>query len=132
MACWKSLRFQLRMFLYAVSGAIDILVEHFSSLDLTKVKSKRVESFTVGCRDPDFLFINVCELQTKREIKEPKRFLYSKATMEPDAIESEDKFHAELEGAYRTVMQDPVVSDECKKCFTVALNYHQNKRQKTG
>ena len=85
----------------------------------------------MGCREPDFLFINVCELQTKREIKEPKRFLYSKATMEPDAIESEDKFHAELEGAYRTMMQDPVVSDECKKCFTVALNYHQNKRQKT-
>ena len=53
--------------------------------------------------------------------------------MEPDAnIESEDKFHTELEGAYIKVMQDPAVSDEYKKGLEVALNFHQNKRQKTS
>ena len=100
------------MFLCTVSDAIDIFVEHFSSLDLTKVKTKRAESFTL--------------------ILNPERFLYSKATMEWDAIESEDKLHAKLEGAYRTVMQDPAVPDECKKGLEVALNYHQNKRQNTS
>ena len=37
---WKSLRSQLRMFLYAVSNGIDFLVDHFSSLDLDKVANK--------------------------------------------------------------------------------------------
>ena len=40
MESWKSLRSGIRMFLYAVSNAIDILVEHFSSIDLAKVRNK--------------------------------------------------------------------------------------------
>ena len=40
MESWKSLRSGLRMFLYAVSNAIDILVEHFSSIDLAKTGNK--------------------------------------------------------------------------------------------
>ena len=45
MKCWKSLRSELRMFLHAVSNAIDILVEHFSSMDLAKVTKKRDDAF---------------------------------------------------------------------------------------
>ena len=59
------------MFLYAVSDAIDILVAHFSFLNLTKVKTKRAESFMVRWREPDFLFTNVHELQIKGEIINP-------------------------------------------------------------
>ena len=44
---WQALRSELIMFLYAVSDAIDILVAHFSSLNLTKVETKRAKSFTV-------------------------------------------------------------------------------------
>ena len=59
MASWKSLRSKLKMFLYAVSNAIDILVEHFGSPNLKKVETKRAKSFTIGWREPDFLFTNV-------------------------------------------------------------------------
>ena len=38
MECWKSLRSGLRMFLHVVSNATDILVEHFSSMDLAKLE----------------------------------------------------------------------------------------------
>ena len=43
--CWKLLRSGLRMFLHAVSTAIDILVEHFSSMDLA---NKRHDAFKLG------------------------------------------------------------------------------------
>ena len=124
---WHALRSELRMFLHVMSYAIDILVAHFSSLD------KRAESFSVGWREPDFLFTNVHELQTKREIIEPQRFLYSKAMMEPDAnTKSDDKLHAEFEAAYRRTMPDPVISEECKKGLKGMMNFHQNKRHKTS
>ena len=103
------------MSLYSVSNAIDILVEHFSSLDMTKVENKRAQSFTMGWREPDFLSTNVHELQTKRQIENLER--YSKATMELDAIESEEKLHIKMEGDYRKVMQDPTLPDKCKKGF---------------
>ena len=45
---WKSLRSGLQRFLYAVSNAIDILVEHFSSLNLEKVRHKRAEAWEKG------------------------------------------------------------------------------------
>ena len=70
MASWKSLRLELRMFLYVVPSAIDILVEYFSSLSLTKVKSKRAESWTVGWREPDFLFTNVWKLKADKTTQE--------------------------------------------------------------
>ena len=48
MESWKSPRSGLRMFLHAVSNAIDILVEHFSSMDLAKVTKKREDAFRMG------------------------------------------------------------------------------------
>ena len=119
------------MFLYAVSDAIDILVAHFSSLDLTKFESKGAKSFSVGRREPGFLFTNVHELQTKREIIEPQRFLYSKAMMEPDT-KSDNELHAEFKAAYRRLMQDPAISEECKKGLEEIMNFHQNKRHKAS
>ena len=121
------------MFLYAVSDAIDILVAHFSSLDLTKFESKRAELFSVGRREPGFLFTNVHELQTKREIIEPQRFLYSKAMMELDAnTKSDNELHVEFKAAYRRPMQDPAISEEYKKGLEEIMNFHQNKRYKAS
>ena len=47
MASWKSLRSDLKKFLYAVSYAIDILVEYLSSIHLEKVTNKRAEAFRI-------------------------------------------------------------------------------------
>ena len=78
------------------------------------------------------MFTNVHELQTKREIIDPQRFLYSKATMEPDAnIKTKDKLHAEFKADYRTALQDRMLSHECKKVFEKGLNFHMNKKHKT-
>ena len=52
--CWKLLRSGLRMFLHAVSTVIDILVEHFSSVDLAKVTNTRHNVFKMGWKEPDF------------------------------------------------------------------------------
>ena len=57
--CWKSLRSGLRMFLHAVLTAIDILVEHFSSMDLAKVTNMRHDAFKMGWKEPDFLSTSV-------------------------------------------------------------------------
>ena len=59
----------------------------------------------------------MCDLQTRREIICPERFLYSKSNMEPYAnIKAEDKIHAKFKELYRRVLQDDVLSDECKRC----------------
>ena len=96
------------MFLYAVSNAIDILVKHFSSIDLAKVTNKRADAFRMGCREPDFLFTCVHKLKTKRMIINPQRFLYSRANMNLNAIELENRFHAQMEGGYRLALRSEV------------------------
>ena len=100
MESWKSLRSGLRMFLHAVSNAIDILVEHFSSIYLAKVTNKRDDAFRMGWREPDCLSTSVRNLKTRRMIINPERFLYSRANMNPNTIEIENRFHAEMEGGY--------------------------------
>ena len=79
--CWKSLRSGLRIFLHAVSTAIDISVEHFSSMDLAKVTNKRHNAFKMGWKEPDFRSTSVCDLQTRRMIINPERFLYTRANV---------------------------------------------------
>ena len=106
MECWKSLRSGLRMFLHAVSNAIDILVEHFSSINLAKVANKRNDAFRMGWREPDFLSTSVHDLQTRRMIMNPERFLYSKANMNPNPIEVDNRFHAKMEGGYSIMLRD--------------------------
>ena len=64
------------MFLHVVSNAIDILVEHFSSINLAKVTNKRHNAFQMGWREPDFLSTSVHDLKTRRMIINPERFLY--------------------------------------------------------
>ena len=59
MESWKSLRFGLRMLSHAVSNAIDILVEHFSLMDLPKVTKKRDNAFSMGWRELEFMFTSV-------------------------------------------------------------------------
>ena len=52
-----------------------------------KVTHKRAEAWEKGWREPDFLFTDQCVLQTNRLIINPERFLYSRANMNPNAIE---------------------------------------------
>ena len=95
------------MFLHAVSNAIDILVEHFSSMDLAKVAKKRDNAFRMGWREPDFLSTSVCNLKTRRMIINPERFLYSRANMNLNPKEVENRFHAQMEGGYSLMLRDP-------------------------
>ena len=130
MASWKSLRSELKKFLYAVSDAIDILVEHLSSMDLEEVTNKRAEAFTMGWRDPDFLFTGVCELQTKRKIENPQRFVHSKANMNPDAIEYDSKYHADMKGIYSLMLKDPRLSDDVMMALEELINYYEECQEK--
>ena len=125
---WKALRSEQRMFLYAVIDAIDILVAHLGSLNLKEVQSKRNQSFIVGGKEPDFLYTNVHDLQ----IIHPKRFLYSKSTMELDAnIKAEEQIHAKFEALHRRALQDEGSSAKCKKCFEDGLNIYKQCKQKS-
>ena len=131
MECWKSLM------QYVVSNAIDILVEHFSSINLAKVTNKRANAFSMGWREPDFLFTGVCELKTKRIIINPARFLYSRANMHLYAIERENRFLSQLEGGYSVVLRDPNMSPDLRTTMEERVNYHKecqekNKRQRTS
>ena len=119
-ASWKSLRSGLRRFLYAVSNATDILVEHFSSLNLEKVGHMRAEAWEKGWWEPDFMFTDQRGLQTKRTIINPERFLYSRANMNPNAIKllNRDDIQPELS----TTLEGRVAyHQECQE---------RNKRQK--
>ena len=124
----------LRMFLHAVSNAIDILVEHFSSINLAKVTNKRHKAFQMGWREPDFLSTSVCDLKIRRMIINPERFLYSSANMNPNPIELENRFHAQMEGGYSLMLRDSM-SPTLRMAMEERLNYHKecqekNKRQK--
>ena len=132
--CWKSLRSGLRMFLHAVSTAIDILVEHFSSMDLAEVVNKRHDGFKMGWKEPDFWSTTVRNLQTRRTIINPERFLYSRANMNPNPIEDENRLHAEMEGGYIVMLGDSM-SPTVRVTMEERLNFHRecqekNKRQK--
>ena len=132
--CWKSLRSGLRMFLHAVSTAIDILVEHFSSMDLAKVANKRHDAFKMGWKEPDFRSTSVCDLQTRRMIISPERFLYSRANMNLNPIEEENRLHAKMEGGYIVMLRDSM-SPTVRVAMEERLNFHRecrekNKRQK--
>ena len=133
----KSLRSGLRMFFHVVSNAIDILVEHFSSMDLAKVAKKRDDAFRMGWREPNFLSTSVHDLKTRRMIVNPERFLYSRANKNPNPIELENRFHSQMEGGYSLMLRDPSISPTLRMAMEERLNYHKeyqekNKRQKTS
>ena len=122
------------MFLHAVSTAIDILVEHFSSMDLAEVANKRHDAFKMGWKEPDFWSTTVRNLQTRRTIINPERFLYSGANMNPNPIEDENRLHAEMEGGYIVMLRDSM-SPTVRVTMEERLNFHRecwekNKRQK--
>ena len=128
---WKHLRAEPKMFIHAVMHAVDILAEHFSSLDLKDVKRKRNQAFNKGWKEPEFRTTTVRDLQTKREIQNPDRFIHCKATMEPQVPGArEDQLHADLEEYYRKALQEAGLSEECRKFFEETMNSH--KRRKTS
>ena len=59
-------------------------------MDLSKVANERHDAFKMGWKEPDFWSTSVCDLQTRRTIINPERFLYSRANMNPNPIEDED------------------------------------------
>ena len=128
---WEDLRGEPKMFIHAVMHAVDILAEHFSTLDLKDVKRKCNKAFNMGWKEPEFRMTTVCDLQTKRKIQNLDRFIHCKATMEPDlAGAREDQLHADFAEYYRKVLQEPGLSDECRKLFEDTMNLH--KRRKTS
>ena len=128
---WAELCGEPKMFIHAVMHAIDILAEHFSTLDLKDVKRKHNKAFNMGWKEPEFRMTIVHDLQTKREIQNPDRFIHYKATMEPElAGDFEDKLYAEFAEQYRKAMEEPDISDDCRKYFEDAMNSH--KRHKTS
>ena len=128
---WEELCREPKMFINAVMHAIDILAEHFSTLDLKDVKRKCNKAFNMGWKEPEFRTTTVHDLQTKREIQNLDRFIHCKATMEPElAGAREDQLHADFAEYYRKALQEPGLSDECRKLFEDTMNSH--KRCKTS
>ena len=128
---WKELRGEPKMFIHAVMHAIDILAEHFSLLDLKDVKRKHNKAFNMGRKEPEFRMTTVCDLQAKREVQNPDRFIHCKATMEPElAGDFEDKLHDDFVEKYTKALEEPGISEECRKCFEEAIKSH--KRCKTS
>ena len=114
------------MFIHAVMHAIDILPEHFSTLDLKDVRRKCNKDFNMGWKEPEFRMTTVCDLQTKREIENLDRFIHCKATMEPELTgDFEDKLHADFEEKYRKTIEEPGISEECRKYFEDTMNSHK-------
>ena len=129
---WKELRGEPKMFIHAVMHAIDILAEHFSTLDLKDVKRKRNKAFNSGWKEPEFRMTTVRNLQTKRQIQNPDRFLYCKDTMEPEITAVEEKVDEEIELCYKKCMDEPGISEGSRKYFEGKLNSHKRKRRKTS
>ena len=128
---WEDLCGEPKMFIHAVMHVVDILAEHFSTLDLKDVKRKCNKAFNMGWKEPEFRMTTVCDLQTKREIQNLDRFIHCKATMEPElAGAHEDQLHADFAEYYRKALQEPGLSDECRKLFEDTMNSH--KRRKTS
>ena len=73
---WAELRGEPKMFIHAVMHAIDILAEHFSTLDLKDVKRKCNKAFNMGWKEPEFRMTTVRDLQTKREIENSDRLIH--------------------------------------------------------
>ena len=128
---WGDLCGEPKMFIHAVMNAVDILAEHFSTLDLKDVKRKCNKAFNIGWKEPEFRTTTVHDLKTKREIQNPDRFIHCKATMEPElAGACEDQLHADFAEYYRKALQEPDLSEECRKLFEDTMNLH--KRRKTS
>ena len=107
------------------SYMLSCMAEHFSTLDLKDVKRKRNKAFNMGWKEPEFGMMTVRDLQTKRDIENPDRFIHCKATMEPEMTgDFEDKLHADFEEKYRKAMEEPGISEECRKYFEDAMNSH--------
>ena len=130
MASWNSLRSELKNSCMQCQMQLTFWLNTLLPSISQKSKIREPQSFTMGWKESDFLSANVHELQTKRHIENSERFLNSKANMELNAIESEDKHHAKMEGAYSLVMRNPRIPDNCKKDLEEARNFHWNKRQK--
>ena len=128
---WKDLCSEPKLFIHAVMHVVDILAEHFSTLNLTDVKRMRNKAFNKGWKEPEYRMTTVHDLQTRRETQNLDRFLYCKATMDPElAGDFEDKFYEDFVEQYRKAMEEPSISEECKKYFEDAMNSH--KRRKTN
>ena len=123
---WKDLGSEPKLFIHAVMHAVDILAEHFSTLNLKEVKRMCNKAFNKGWKKPEYRMTTVRDFQTKREIQNLDRFLYYKATMDLElAGDFEDKLHEDFAEQYRKAMEELGISEECKKYFEDAMNSHK-------
>ena len=126
---WRSLHSEQRLFIKAVMDSIDILTEHFDSLNLYDVRRRCNISFNKGWKEPEFRTTTVHDLQTKRPITNPERFLYCHATMHPEwTAEFENKFHEDLIKEYRIALNEPGISEETKEVFEQVMNIHKRRK----
>ena len=96
---WEDLHGEPKMFIHAVMHAVDIFE------DLKDVKRKHNKAFNIRWKEPEFRMMTVCDLQTKRKIENPDRFIHCKATMEPElAGAHEDQLHADFAEYYRKAL----------------------------
>ena len=66
---WEDLCSEPKLFIHAVMHAVDILAEHFSTLNLKEVKTKCTIKLSIrGGKEPEYRMTTVRDLQTKREI----------------------------------------------------------------
>ena len=65
---WKGLHSEPKLFIHAVMHAVDILAEHFSTLNLKEVKRMHNKALNKGWKEPEYRMTTVRDLQTKREI----------------------------------------------------------------
>ena len=81
----------------------------------------------------NFWSTSLCDLQTRRTIINPERFLYSRTNMNPNPIEDRDRLHAEMEGGYIVMLRDSM-SPTVRAAMEERLKFHRekkkNKRQK--
>ena len=128
---WKGFRSEPKLFIHTVMHAVDILAEHCSTLNLAEVKRMHNKAFNKEWKEPEYRMKTVHDLQTKREIQNPDRFLYCKATMDPElAGDFENKLHEDFEEQYRKAIEEQGILEECKKYFENTINSH--KRHKTN
>ena len=130
---WKSLHSEPRLFIRAVMDSIDILTEHFGSLNLYDVRRRHNISFDKGWKEPEYRTTTVCDLQTKREIIDPERFLYCRANMNPEwTPEFEEKFNDGMIEQYTKALNEPGLTEPSRVAFQQVLNIHLHKRRKTS
>ena len=122
---WKDLCSEPKFFIHAVMHAVDILAEHFSTLNLKEVKRMRSKAFNKGWKEPEYRMTT-----PDKEGGTESRQIFLLQSYYGLAGDFEDKLHEDFAEQYRKAMEEPGTSEDCKNYFENAMNSH--KRCKTN